>query len=172
MTLSSFLALITLSFPLATASPLLHLTPRQTPAPSPCTTYPTWSISDFASSAADAVGGSSGKASFKLTNNLSSATDEVSCSLQVNYRCIITGTPSDKDLIIHVGLRAGTLTLGLDRVVGGCPGRSGPLHVIGNGELALVCEGEGHGGVVTCALDAADKQNVIEGVPIELAPEG
>ncbi|KAK4445716.1 hypothetical protein QBC34DRAFT_428881 [Podospora aff. communis PSN243] len=165
--ISPFFTFLSLSLPLLTCSSPLPQTD-----PSPCTAYPTWSVSDFSSTAADAVGNNSGaKATFKLTNNLTSVTDEITCSLQVNYRCIINGTPSDKDLIIHLGVRAGTLTLGLDRVVAGCPGRDGPLHVIGTGELGLVCEGEGHGEVMTCTLDEADKKNIIEGAAVELAPE-
>ncbi|KAK0641902.1 hypothetical protein B0T16DRAFT_461927 [Cercophora newfieldiana] len=135
----------------------------------PCTSFPSWSVSDFTSTAADAVGGD-GKATFKLINNLTSVSDTITCNLQVSYRCVITGTPSDKDLIIHVGLRAETLTLQLDRVVGACPGRTAPLHVIGNGELFLECTGTGHGGTVSCVLGPGEDKYVIEGVGMELAP--
>ncbi|KAK3364588.1 hypothetical protein B0T25DRAFT_598913 [Lasiosphaeria hispida] len=87
-----------------------------------CTTFPSWTITDFKSVVNDTVG-SGGKASFKLANDLSGTSDELACNLQVNYRCIITGTPSDTNLTVHVGVRAGSLTLLLDKVVE-CPGRT------------------------------------------------
>lgn len=97
----------------AAASPLVEF--------DACTTFPSWTITNFSSLAPDSVG-SGGKASFKLTNNLTGATDELSCPLQVNYRCIINGTPSDKNLTVHVAVRAQSLTLLVDKAVE-CPGR-------------------------------------------------
>jgi hypothetical protein len=67
--------------------------------------------------------GAGGSASFKLVNNLSGASDELTCSLQVNYRCIIVGTPSDQNLTVNVAVRAQSLTLLLDESVE-CPGRA------------------------------------------------
>jgi hypothetical protein len=45
---------------------------------------------------------------------------------------------------------------------------SSPLHVIGTGELGLVCTGQGHGEPISCKLEEAE--GVIEGVVVELAP--
>ena len=88
-----------------------------------CTTFPSWTVQDFRSNATDTVG-SGGVASFTIINNLSGAVDELRCDLQVNYRCIITGTPSDANLTVHVAVRSQSLILGLDKVVAGCPGRT------------------------------------------------
>lgn len=79
-------------------------------------------MTDFKSSTSDSVG-SGGSASFTVVNNLSGAKDELTCALQVNYRCIITGTPSDGNLTVHVAIRAGSLTFILDEAVE-CPGRT------------------------------------------------
>ena len=87
-----------------------------------CTDYPSWTVTDFKSSTSDSVG-SGGSASFTVVNNLSGARDELTCSLQVNYRCIIAGTPSDGNLTVHVAIRAGSLTFILDEAVE-CPGRT------------------------------------------------
>jgi len=87
-----------------------------------CATFPSWTITNFTSNAPDTVG-SGGKASFKLTNNLTGASDELSCPLQVNYRCIISGIPSDKDTTVHIAVRAQSLTLLVDKAVE-CPGRT------------------------------------------------
>jgi hypothetical protein len=56
--------------------------------------------------------------------------------LQVNYRCILTGVPSDANLTVNVALRAETLTLLLDQSVA-CPGR----------ETYVICQ---------CSLRTAD----------------
>ncbi|OIW33153.1 hypothetical protein CONLIGDRAFT_163372 [Coniochaeta ligniaria NRRL 30616] len=87
-----------------------------------CTTFPSWTISDFKSTTTDSVG-SGGSASFKLVNNLTGASDSLNCSLQVNYRCIFAGTPSDANLTVNVAVRAESLTLLLDESVQ-CPGRT------------------------------------------------
>lgn len=129
----------------------------------------TWTIADFKSNSTDSVG-SGGTASLKLTNNLTGDTDELTCSLQVNYRCIFAGTPSDRNLTIHLGIRAESLTLGVDKTVD-CPGRTTPLHIIGYGEVPLECTfaGEVVGGNFKCALDA-EEDNTFSGAPVELAP--
>src|SRR4051794_38432388 len=109
LTLTHLLLLPTLT----AASPLLHHAPHPRANvladPSPCTTYPTWLIRNFTSLSSDAVGSATGSsspsASFLLTNKLTSVTDTISCPLQVNYRCVISGTPSDKDLSVYVALR-------------------------------------------------------------------
>lgn len=87
-----------------------------------CTTFPSWTISDFKSTTNDSVG-AGGSASFRLVNNLTGASDELACSLQVNYRCIFAGTPSDANLTVNVAIRAQSLTLLLDESVE-CPGRT------------------------------------------------
>jgi hypothetical protein len=92
-----------------------------------CTTFPTWTVTGFKSNTSDSVGAANnnaalGSASFTLTNDLTGATDALTCSLQVNYRCIIAGTPSDGNLTVNVAVRAGSLTLLLDEAVE-CPGR-------------------------------------------------
>ncbi|KAK5659926.1 hypothetical protein OQA88_13390 [Cercophora sp. LCS_1] len=133
-----------------------------------CTTFPTWSVTDFFSDTTDSVG-SGGKATWKLINNLSGASDEMTCTLQVNYRCIVTGTPSDKDLTVHVAVRSGTLTFILDKEVDGCPGRTTPLRIIGNTEFELNCSWEEVGGKVTCAQ--TEKMETVQGSVVELAPE-
>jgi len=124
--LPHLLASLALLLPLVAASPLSASPLSASPLadPNPCTAFPAWSITDFSSSSSDSVG-AGGKASFKLTNSLTAATDTITCNLQVNYRCVISGTPTDKNLIVQLALRAGTLTLQLDRVVGDCPGRTG-----------------------------------------------
>ncbi|KAK3989112.1 hypothetical protein QBC44DRAFT_224093, partial [Cladorrhinum sp. PSN332] len=129
-------------------------------------TYPSWTVTEFNSKTSDSVG-SGGSANFTVINNLSGAKDELTCSLQVNYRCIITGTPSDKNLTVHVAVRAGSLTFILDESFE-CPGRTTPLRVIGNTELELDCSWDEHGGTVLCGLK--EKQNVIQGDAVELAP--
>ncbi|KAH8909404.1 hypothetical protein BR93DRAFT_935167 [Coniochaeta sp. PMI_546] len=132
-----------------------------------CTTFPSWTISDFNSTTKDTVG-AGGSASFKLVNNLTGASDELTCSLQVNYRCIFAGTPSDKNLTVNVAVRAESLTLLLDETVE-CPGRTSPLHVIGNGDLDLNCTwAQDIGGTVTCSLE--DEENTIQGAAVEVAP--
>ncbi|KAK0725888.1 hypothetical protein B0H67DRAFT_659804 [Lasiosphaeris hirsuta] len=131
-----------------------------------CPTLPIWTVTDFKSVVNDTVG-SGGKASFKLANDLSGTSDELSCNLQVNYRCIITGTPSDTNLTVYVGVRAGSLALVLDKVFE-CPGRTAPLHVIGNRDIDLNCMWTEHGGVVTCLLDA--EKSTITSEEVELAP--
>ena len=90
-------------------------------AADPCTTFPSWTISDFHSNTTDSVG-AGGSASFTLVNNLTNATDALSCPLQVNYRCIFAGVPSDANLTVNVAVRAESLTLLLDESVL-CPGR-------------------------------------------------
>ncbi|KAK4184812.1 hypothetical protein QBC35DRAFT_39273 [Podospora australis] len=134
------------------------------------TTSITWTIADFKSNVSDTVG-TGGTASFKLINQLTGDTDELTCKLQVNYRCIIAGTPSDQNLTIHVGVRAGSLTLGLDKIVE-CPGRETPVHIIGYNEPALECVVSGEiGGSVNCELqDKDDEDNTFVGEPLELAP--
>jgi len=87
----------------------------------PCTTFPSWTISNFHSNTTDSVG-TGGSASFTLVNNLTNATDDLSCPLQVNYRCIFAGVPSDANLTVNVAVRAESLTLLLDESVE-CPGR-------------------------------------------------
>lgn len=87
-----------------------------------CTTFPSWTVSDFKSTTTDSVG-TGGSASFRLVNNLTGASDELACSLQVNYRCIFAGTPSDANLTVNVAIRAQSLTLLLDETVE-CPGRT------------------------------------------------
>ncbi|KAB5569957.1 hypothetical protein GE09DRAFT_691809 [Coniochaeta sp. 2T2.1] len=132
-----------------------------------CTTFPSWTVSEFKSTTNDSVG-AGGSASFKLANNLTGAVDELTCSLQVNYRCILAGTPSDKNLTVNVAIRAGSLTLLLDESVE-CPGRATPLHVIGNGDLDLNCTWEENiGGTVTCEL--LEEKNTIQGAAVEIAP--
>ncbi|KAB5515470.1 hypothetical protein GE09DRAFT_1231255 [Coniochaeta sp. 2T2.1] len=122
-----------------------------------CTTFPSWTVSDFKSTTNDSVG-AGGSASFKLANNLTGA---------VNYRCILAGTPSDKNLTVNVAIRAGSLTLLLDESVE-CPGRATPLHVIGNGDLDLNCTWEENiGGTVTCEL--LEENNTIQGAAVEIA---
>ncbi|KAK4457236.1 hypothetical protein QBC42DRAFT_157361, partial [Cladorrhinum samala] len=131
-----------------------------------CTDYPSWTVTDFKSSTSDSVG-SGGSASFTVVNNLSGARDELTCSLQVNYRCIIAGTPSDGNLTVHVAIRAGSLTFILDEAVE-CPGRTTPLRVIGNSELELDCSWDEHGGTVSCGLK--EEKHIIQGDAVELAP--
>lgn len=89
-----------------------------------CTTFPSWTVTGFRSNSTDAVGGSGARASFTLTNNLSGTTDELACDLQVNYRCVIAGTPSDEGLTVHLAIRADSLTFQLAKVVAECPGRT------------------------------------------------
>ncbi|KAK3374617.1 hypothetical protein B0H63DRAFT_525917 [Podospora didyma] len=147
-------------------SPALLLLQRG--GPDTCTSFPSWTVKDFNSTTSDTVG-SGGAASFTLINNLSGAVDNLRCSLQVNYRCIITGTPSDKNLTVNVAVRAGALTLLLEETVD-CPGRTTPLHVIGNGDLELDCTwDENIGGKVSCGL--LEEVNVIQGDAVELAPD-
>ena len=87
-----------------------------------CTVFPSWTITNFKSNTTDSVG-TVGSASFKLTNNLSGGSDELTCTLQANYRCTIAGTPSDQNLTINVAIRASWLTFLLDKAVE-CPGRT------------------------------------------------
>jgi hypothetical protein len=107
--------------PLLVLSSLLGAVASPAMAVDSCTTLPSWTVSDFKSNSTDTVG-AGGSASFTLTNNLTGTSDELSCNLQVNYRCIISGTPSDKNLTVHVAVRAGSLTFLLDEVVE-CSGR-------------------------------------------------
>ncbi|KAK3315743.1 hypothetical protein B0H66DRAFT_640714 [Apodospora peruviana] len=136
-----------------------------------CTTPPSWTIANFKSNTSDTVG-SGGSASFTLINDLSGASDQLSCALQVNYRCIIAGTPSDKNLTVHVAIRTGSLTLILDEELRDCPGRTSPndrpLHVIGTGDLELDCiwDDRGIGGSVACTLE----KDTVQGEAVELAP--
>jgi hypothetical protein len=88
-----------------------------------CTSFPSWTIESFNSTTTDSTG-TGGSASFVLTNDLTGASDELKCSLQVNYRCIISGTPTDKNVTINVAIRAGSLTILVEEVVEGCPGRT------------------------------------------------
>lgn len=88
-----------------------------------CTALPSWTVSSFHSTTTDSTG-SGGSATFNLTNDLTGASDNITCTLQVNYRCDITGTPTDGNLTINVAIRAQALTLLLDEVVQGCPGRT------------------------------------------------
>lgn len=104
-----------------TASPTSFITPRQEEEPEQdcaiTTPLPSWTVTSFSSNTTDSVG-SGGAMRLQLTHNhLAGKVDDLTCSLAVNYRCVITGTPSDADLVIHVGVRAGTLTLSLDKVV-------------------------------------------------------
>ncbi len=118
LTLSTFIPFLAL---LTGAIASFIPTPRQ--ASDSCTDPPTWALTDFQSIANDTVG-SGGRASLKLANTQTGAIDELSCSLQVNYRCIIRGTPSDANLTAHVSIFAHSLNLILDKVVQ-CPGRAG-----------------------------------------------
>lgn len=88
-----------------------------------CTAFPSWTIEKFKSESNDTVG-AGGTASFSITNSLTGTTDVVACKLQVNYRCIVVGTESDKNLTVHVAIRAGFVTLILDEEVHDCPGRT------------------------------------------------
>lgn len=88
-----------------------------------CTTFPNWTIAKFKSESTDTVG-AGGSASLSLTNSLTGKTDEVTCKLQVNYRCIVVGTASDKNLTVNIAIRAGFVTLVLDQEVHDCPGRT------------------------------------------------
>jgi hypothetical protein len=85
-------------------------------------TLPSWTIKDFKSNVTDSVG-AGGVASFTLTNNLTGALDQLQCDLQVNYRCIFAGIPSDKNVTVHVAVRASWLTLLVDEEVK-CPDSS------------------------------------------------
>ena len=84
--------------------------------------FPSWTISGFRSNTSDSVG-SGGSASFRLVNDLTGAGDDLSCGLEVNYRCVFAGTPSDANLTVNVAVRAESLTLLLDEAVD-CPGRT------------------------------------------------
>lgn len=95
---------------------------RPTRAVDICTTFPSWTISNFHSNTTDSVG-SGGSVSFTLVNDLTEVTDKLSCSLQVNYRCIFAGTPSDRNLTVDIAVRSESLTLSLDETVN-CPGRT------------------------------------------------
>ncbi|KAK4158878.1 hypothetical protein QBC43DRAFT_294608 [Cladorrhinum sp. PSN259] len=142
------------------------------PALEYCTKYPSWTVESFSSRTSDSVASASGgTANFTVVNNLTGVRDELSCSLQVNYRCILEGIPSDGNLTVHVAIRAGSLTFILDESVGGCPGRDTPLRVIGNTEFELDCSWDEHGGTVLCGLDK-EGDNVIKGEAVELAPGG
>lgn len=87
--------------------------------PDACATETTWTIKDFESSTSDSVG-NDGTAEFKLTNDVTNVTDELTCTLEANYRCTITGTPSDENLTVMIAIRSASLTLTLDQVVD-CP---------------------------------------------------
>lgn len=118
--------------PTASAAPATLWSPRAAnlePFDS-CTTYPAWTVQKFTSFSSDSVGaGSVGAgvagptASFLITNSLTGTTDEVTCNLQVNYRCIVQGIKSDKNVTVHIAIRAGFVELIVDEVVSGCPGR-------------------------------------------------
>ncbi|KAK1751522.1 hypothetical protein QBC47DRAFT_434700 [Echria macrotheca] len=77
---------------------------------------PFWFIEHFESNTTDSVG-SNGTLKFELINGLSQAITFVSCSLQVNYRCVVSGISSDPDLVIDLAVRASWLTITLDRTL-------------------------------------------------------
>ncbi|KAK4214936.1 hypothetical protein QBC37DRAFT_439840 [Rhypophila decipiens] len=142
-----------------------------------CTTYPAWTVQKFTSYSTDSVGGGTdallaGTASFYITNSLTGARDEVTCKLQVNYRCIVQGLSSDKNVTVHVAIRAGFVTLIVDEEVGGCPGRDTPLHVIGTEDVEIKCSWDNTeevpiGGPVACIQ--ALEEEIVQGEAVELA---
>lgn len=88
-----------------------------------CTEFPTWTIKDFKSSTSDSVG-NDGKASFTLINSLTGASDDLTCTLEANYRCSFSGIPSDKNVTVGIAIRSAALTVSIDQVVD-CPDRTG-----------------------------------------------
>lgn len=87
-----------------------------------CTTFPSWTIKDFRSSSSDTVG-NDGTAEFTLINNLDDTSDDLTCTLEANYRCTIVGTPTDANLTVTIAIRSASLTLTLDKVLE-CPDRT------------------------------------------------
>ena len=69
-----------------------------------CDNPPTWVIEDLNIKTLDEVG-SSGSASFNLTNSMTGKTDSLTCALVANYRCEIDGTPSDQDVRINMQIQ-------------------------------------------------------------------
>ncbi|KAL1875325.1 hypothetical protein VTK73DRAFT_10109 [Phialemonium thermophilum] len=131
-----------------------------------CTTFPTWTLKDFQSNGTDSVGGN-GTASFTLENDLTGTSDDISCNLQVNYRCTIEGTPSDANLTITFEIRMISITFVLDEVLS-CPGKTSPIHVVGNEDLPINCTQISEiGDTFACSLDEA----TIKGTPVDLAPD-
>ncbi|KAH8883559.1 hypothetical protein GQ53DRAFT_882314, partial [Thozetella sp. PMI_491] len=131
-----------------------------------CTQVPSWTVKKFRSNSTDAVSGG-GNASFTVINNLSGASDDLTCKLQVNYRCLFAGTPSDQNLTVFFEIRTGYMIFSLDKTLS-CPGNTSSIHAIGKGELPLNCTSEVDiGETISCSLE----EDTIEGAFVELAPE-
>jgi hypothetical protein len=79
-----------------------------------CSKLPSWTIKDVNITSRDTVG-NDGRATFTFVNNLTQASDTVTCSLVANYRCEINGVPSEKSVKINIQSMMETLYVSVEQ---------------------------------------------------------
>ncbi|KAL1841796.1 hypothetical protein VTJ49DRAFT_6549 [Mycothermus thermophilus] len=112
-----------------------------------------------------------GTASWRITNTVSGAVEELSCNLRANYICELAGTPTDPSLQVWLQINLDVARITINQSLP-CEDAIGPAFAIGTAELFVVCDENATEEDLTCQSDEASGPYYAEGSVTLSLPSG